>query len=37
MRLALLICPAACALAAILLWRGSRARAAGAEGIDQVS
>ena len=32
MRLALLICPAACALAAILLWRGSRARAAGAEG-----
>ena len=30
MRLALLICPAACALAAILLWRGSRARVAGA-------
>jgi MFS family permease len=31
MRLALLVCPAACALAAILLWLGSRARAAGAE------
>jgi len=28
MRLALLICPAACALAALLLWRGSRARVA---------
>lgn len=29
MRLALLLCPAACALGAFLLWRGSRARAAG--------
>lgn len=28
MRLSLLICPAACGLAALLLWRGSRARAA---------
>jgi MFS family permease len=32
MRFALLICPAACALAALLLWLGSRARAASAEG-----
>jgi MFS family permease len=32
MRLALLVCPAACALAAVLLWLGSRARAAGGEG-----
>jgi MFS family permease len=31
MRLALLICPAACALAALLLWRGRRAREAEAE------
>jgi MFS family permease len=27
MRLSLLVCPAACALAALLLWRGSRSRA----------
>ncbi|MEA2600663.1 MAG: hypothetical protein QOF89_1655 [Acidobacteriota bacterium] len=32
MRLSLLICPAACALAAVLLWLGSRARVAGGEG-----
>jgi MFS family permease len=32
MRLSLLICPAACALAALLLWLGSRARVAGGEG-----
>jgi MFS family permease len=32
MRLALLVCPAACALAAVLLWLGSRAREAGGEG-----
>lgn len=31
MRLALLVCPAACALAALLLWLGSRAREASAE------
>jgi len=31
MRLSLLICPAACALGALLLWRGSRAREASAE------
>src|SRR5215203_65408 len=31
MRLSLLICPAACVLAAILLWLGSRARAADAD------
>ena len=31
MRLALLICPAACALGALLLWRGRRAREAEAE------
>jgi len=31
MRLALLICPAACALAAVLLWFGSRARERSAE------
>lgn len=31
MRLSLLICPIACALAALLLWRGSRAREASAE------
>jgi MFS family permease len=31
MRYALLVCPAACALAALLLWRASRAREAGAE------
>jgi MFS family permease len=31
MRLALLVCPAACALAALLLWMGSRARAAEGE------
>jgi MFS family permease len=29
MRLALLVCPAACAVAAVLLWLGSRARVAG--------
>jgi hypothetical protein len=28
MRLALLVCPLACALAALLLWLGSRAREA---------
>lgn len=32
MRLSLLVCPAACALAAILLWRGSRAREASVDG-----
>jgi MFS family permease len=32
MRLSLLVCPAACALAALLLWRGSRAREASTEG-----
>jgi MFS family permease len=32
MRFALLVCPAACALAALLLWRGSRVREAGVEG-----
>jgi MFS family permease len=32
MRLSLLVCPAACALAALLLWRGSRAREASGEG-----
>lgn len=32
MRLSLLICPAACALAAVFLWLGSRAREASAEG-----
>jgi MFS family permease len=32
MRLSLLICPAACALAAVLLWLGRRAREAGGEG-----
>ncbi|MFL6237692.1 MAG: spinster family MFS transporter [Thermoanaerobaculia bacterium] len=32
MRLSLLICPAACALAALLLWLGSRAREREAEG-----
>ena len=31
MRFALLVCPAACALAALLLWLGSRARETGAE------
>lgn len=31
MRLSLLVCPAACALGAVLLWLGSRAREAGAE------
>ncbi|HSK79998.1 MAG TPA: MFS transporter [Thermoanaerobaculia bacterium] len=31
MRLSLLLCPAACAVAALLLWLGSRAREAGAE------
>ncbi len=31
MRLALLVCPAACALAAILLWLGSRAREASSD------
>jgi len=31
MRLSLLVCPAACALAALLLWLGSRARVADAE------
>lgn len=31
MRYSLLICPAACALAALLLWLGSRAREASAE------
>jgi MFS family permease len=30
MRIALLVCPAACALSAVLLWIGSRARAAAA-------
>jgi MFS family permease len=32
MRLGLLVCPAACAVAAVLLWLGSRARVASAEG-----
>jgi MFS family permease len=32
MRLSLLVCPAACVLATFLLWRGSRAREASAEG-----
>jgi MFS family permease len=32
MRLALLVCPAACALAALLLWLGSRARETSGEG-----
>ena len=32
MRLSLLVCPAACALAALLLWLGSRAREADGEG-----
>jgi|GEM_PF-6883285 len=32
MRYALLVCPAACTLAALLLWLGSRAREASAEG-----
>jgi len=32
MRYALLVCPAACALAAVLLWLGSRAREASVEG-----
>jgi MFS family permease len=32
MRISLLVCPAACAVAAVLLWLGSRARAASAEG-----
>src|SRR5262249_46305972 len=31
MRLSLLVCPAACAIAALLLWLGSRARVADAE------
>ena len=31
MRLSLLVCPASCVLAALLLWRGSRAREANAE------
>lgn len=31
MRLSLLVCPAACALGALMLWLGSRAREAGAE------
>ena len=32
MRLALLVCPIACALGALLLWLGSRAREASVEG-----
>jgi MFS family permease len=32
MRLGLLVCPAACAVAAVLLWLGSRARVASVEG-----